>query len=57
MSKNLRSKGESEINDLKYEMMNMRKSKHRTRIEAFHVKVKKRRTANKAASKARKINW
>jgi len=51
----MRSKGRSENNDIKFEGLSSI-SPHRTPIEAYHKKVKKRRAARKAAGKARTIN-
>lgn len=52
----MRSKGENENNDMKLAILNAQESSHKTPIEAFHNKVKKRRAARKAAGKARAIN-
>lgn len=54
----MRSKGHNENNDIKlaYSSFDRMRVSHKTPIEAFHNKVKKRRAARKAAGKARAIN-
>ena len=55
----MRSKGHNENNDIKLaynSSLDRMRVSHKTPIEAFHNKVKKRRAAKRAAKKARAIN-